>query len=104
MSADITLHLVLTFHWFDETAAGRKPIEYRTMTTVPKKGPNKGRRIPSRWMREIWDRRDRITAVRFARGYTSNVLPARAVTLIDIGPCPIPGWSGDFIRIHSANP
>ena len=81
----ITLHLVLTHHWFDETEAGRKRVEYRVMSP--------------RWMDQIWERRNRIAAVRFARGYTSRTI-TRPVERIDIGPCPIPGWGGDFIRIH----
>lgn len=81
----ITLHLVLTHHWFDETEAGRKRVEYRVMSP--------------RWMDQIWERRNRIDAVRFARGYTSRTI-TRPVERIDIGSCPIPGWGGDFIRIH----
>ena len=84
MSAD-TLHLVLTRHWYDETAAGRKRIEYRAMSP--------------QWMRRIYEARASIQLVRFARGYTKTT-QLFAVTLIDIGPCPIPGWSGDFYRIH----
>lgn len=81
----ITLHLVLTHHWYDQTESGEKRIEYR---------------YPSpRWMEQIWERRDHISAVRFARGYTSRTI-TRPVERIDIGPCPIPGWGGDYIRIH----
>lgn len=81
----ITLHLVLTHHWYDLTERGEKRIEYR---------------YPSpRWMEQIWERRDRISAVRFARGYTSRTI-TRPVERIDIGPCQIPGWGGDYIRIH----
>lgn len=82
-----TLDLVLTQHWFDETAAGRKDIEYRALTP--------------HWMRRIIERRDELTHVRFRRGYTTRTLPLRTITLIDIGPCPIPGWAGNYIRIHS---
>lgn len=81
----MTLHLVLTFHWYDESVALRKPTEFRAPTP--------------RWMRLIYDRRDRITHVRFARGYTSTTTTFR-VSHIDLGPCPIPGWDGDYIRIH----
>lgn len=89
-SASVVLHLVLTHHWYDQTESGAKRTEYRTMT--------------ERWKRQIWDRRERITAVRFARGYTSRTL-TRSVESIDVGPCPIPGWSGDYYRIHfSASP
>jgi hypothetical protein len=81
----ITLRLVLTHHWFDETASGRKVTEYRAMTDW--------------WRRLIWDRREQIHAVRFDRGYSKRKI-TRKVTRIDIGPCPIPGWSGNFYRVH----
>ena len=83
----ITLHLVLTHHWYDETTKAENPkrIEYRAMTP--------------RWMKLIYGRRFLIGSVRFARGYTSTTTEFR-VTHIDIGPCPIPGWDGDYIRIH----
>lgn len=81
----VVLHLVLTHHWYDQTESGAKRTEYRAMT--------------ERWKRQIWERRDRITAVRFGRGYTSRTL-TRSVESIDIGPCPIPGWAGDYYRIH----
>jgi hypothetical protein len=98
MSAD-TLHLVLTRHWYDETAAGRKRVEYRALTTPLKDGPLKGEHIPSKWLEAIWLKQDTIAFVRFARAYTSTMMTF-AVVKIDIGPCPIPGWSGDFYRIH----
>lgn len=81
----ILLHLVLTYHWYDEIEAGRKDIEYRAMTP--------------HWGKLIWDRRKRITSVRFARGYTSTML-VYPVIKIDVGRCPYPGWSGDYYRIH----
>lgn len=79
------LHLVLTHHWYDETAAGHKRIEYRCMKP--------------RWMRLIYERRDMIKRVRFSRGYTRTT-QTFAVDKIDLGPCPIPGWSGQYFRIH----
>ena len=81
----VVLHLVLTHHWYDQTENGTKRTEYRAMT--------------ERWKRQIWERRESISAVRFARGYTSRTL-TRSVESIDIGPCPIPGWAGDYYRIH----
>jgi hypothetical protein len=87
----MTLKLNLTFHWYDETAAGRKRVEYRATTKEDGK--------PSRWYGEIWLKRNEITAVRFARGFTPTTITF-AVVKIDIGPCPIPGWEGDFYRIH----
>jgi len=84
-SGELVLHLPLTHHWYDETERGAKCIEYRVM-------------IP-RWEKQIWQRRVEITHVRFSRGYTSRTL-TRPVERIDIGPCPIPGWGGDYYRIH----
>lgn len=82
----ITLHLVLRHHWFDLTEHGEKTVEYRAKTP--------------RWLRLIYDRRDRINRVKFSRGYSPHTI-TRRVILIDIGPCPIPGWEGEYIRIHS---
>ena len=83
----IVLHLVLTYHWFAETVSGNKRIEYRKMSP--------------HWKRLIWDRRERITRVRFQRGFEKDPLRVGYfVHKIDIGPCPIEGWDGDFYRIH----
>ena len=79
------LCLSLTFHWFDQTLTGGKRIEYREKTP--------------RWMTQIFDIREQLKHVRFSRGYTKITL-TYAITKIDIGPCPIPGWDGDYIRIH----
>jgi hypothetical protein len=79
------LHLVLTHHWYDETQAGRKRIEYRRMTP--------------HWMRLIYEQRDKIKRVRFARGYTRTT-QSFAVDRIDIGPCPYLGWDDNYFRIH----
>lgn len=79
------LHLVLTYHWYDETDRGAKSIEYRAMT--------------KRWMKQILDRRHEITHVRFARGYTATMRTFE-VEKIDIGACPIEGWDDQYIRIH----
>jgi len=81
----LVLHLVLTHHWYDQTESGQKHVEYRA--------------ISDRWRKQIWDRRDRIGAVRFARGYTARTI-TREVARIDMGPCPIPGWDGEYYRIH----
>ena len=83
----MTIHLVLTYHWFDEILAGRKDIEYRA--------------IGGKWDKRIWAKRYEITHVRFQRAYDKN--PAtilRPVTKIDIGPCPYSGFDGDYYRIH----
>jgi len=79
------LHLVLTFDWFDQTDRGWKRVEYRKMTP--------------RWKKLIWDARDEIKTVRFARGYTADAREFY-VHKIDIGSCPIAGWTGNFYRIH----
>jgi hypothetical protein len=80
------IRLVLAYRWYDETISGEKRIEYRTMKS-------------ERWISQIWDRRHTIKTVTFSRGYTSTIKTYR-VTKIDIGPCPIPGWDGDYFRIH----
>lgn len=83
----ITLHLVLTQHWYDETTKAQNPkrIEYRKPT--------------ARWMKLIYERRAFIRHVRFARAYTAT-MATFAVEKIDIGPCLIPGHEGERIRIH----
>lgn len=81
----LVLHLVLTGYWFDEILAGEKNIEYRERSLY--------------WKRLIWDRRHRITHVRFSRGYTKRTL-MREVRSIDCGGCPYSGWDGQYYRIH----
>lgn len=83
-----TIHLVLTHHWYDEISSGRKRIEYRVKS--------------ARWMKLIWECREEITHVRFARGYTSTT-QTFTVNDIDFGPCPYDGWPGEYIRIHFHN-
>lgn len=80
-----TLHLVLTHHWYDETMSGRKRIEYRAMT--------------ARWMRLIYERRESLKRVRFARAYTKTMATFE-INRIDIGPCLLAGHEGERIRIH----
>lgn len=81
----VLLHLVLTYHWYDETAHGSKRVEYRAMTP--------------RWRKLIFDKRDEITHVRFARGYTATMQTYK-VEKIDVGSCPIDGWDDQYYRIH----
>ena len=83
-----TLSLVLTHYWYEETESGRKSIEYRAMS--------------DHWKRLIWDRKETLHSVRFSRGYSKKIL-TRAITTIDVGPCPIEGWEGDYYRIHFEN-
>ena len=85
MTQTFIIHLVLTFHWFDEMIAGRKDWEYREMS--------------AHWQRLIWDRRHSIKAARFSRGYTKTTI-LRPVFSITIGPCPIDGWNGDYYRLE----
>lgn len=77
-------HLVLTHHWFDEVASGRKRIEYRAMT--------------HRWARLLVCVPPPREVV-FHRGYTQTTMRF-AVDKIDIGPCPYANWPGDWYRIH----
>ena len=79
------LYLVLTHHWYDMTETRGKRIEYRDMT------PN--------WKAKIWDKRDALTRVKFARGYTKRTMTFDIVK-IDIGPSPIAGRDGTYYRIH----
>ena len=88
----MNVHLVLTYHWYDEVKSGHKRIEYRSM--VKKDGVT-----PSKWVKHLWDRRGKITTVTFARGYTSTT-QTFAVTKIDVGPCPYDGWPDQYYRIH----
>jgi hypothetical protein len=81
----LVIHLVLTHHWFDEMAAGRKDIEYRSTTP--------------HWTRLIWDRRDKITHASFSRGYTAHTI-TRSVLAVDRGPCPYDTWDDEYFRLH----
>jgi len=81
----MNLHLVLTHHWYDEVASGRKRIEYRDRSLF--------------WFDRIWRKRHDIKTVTFARGYTSTTLKFN-VTKIDIGPCPYPEWDQNYYRVH----
>ena len=83
--AHVTLNLVLAAHWFDVMASGRKDTEYRAITPY--------------WRRLIWDRRGRVAHAVFHRGYTCASL-LRPVLGIDVGPCPYPGWPGDYYRLR----
>lgn len=79
------ISLVLTYHWFDEMAAGRKDIEYRAVKPY--------------WRRRIWNRRHELTRALFSRAYSATRLN-REIIRIDIGPCPYPGWRGKYYRLH----
>jgi hypothetical protein len=79
------LHLVLTAHWYDEHASGRKDVEYRAMSP--------------HWTRLILARRKELTHVRYSRGYSSTTM-IRKIERIDIGTCPLEGGDGMYYRIH----
>lgn len=83
-SVQDTLTLVLTRHWYDETDLLLKRVEYREMSP--------------HWKRLIWDRRHDLKYVRFFRAMTKTNRRF-AIDAIDIGPCPIDGWSGEYYRI-----
>jgi hypothetical protein len=78
------MHFSLEGHWFDEMKAGRKDIEYRSVTPY--------------WTARLT--RVPITHAVFSRGYSAKERFTRPVLSIDVGPCPYPGWTGDFYRIH----
>lgn len=80
------VHFILKRHWHSETRAGRKDIEYRAITPY--------------WTARLIKPGHRITHAVFSCGYTARGRFTRPVTLIDIGPCPYPGWTGDFYRVH----
>lgn len=81
----MTLHLMLCGWWWDQIRHNGKRIEYR--------------QIKPRWTKQIWEKRETLSSVVLHRGYTATVIRAE-ITLIDIGPCPYPGWSGDYYRVH----
>lgn len=81
----MNIHLVLSFEWFDEMAAGRKDIEYRN--------------INPHWTKLIWNRRKLIKNAIFSRGYTKTRIK-RCVFFIDKGMCPYEGWGGNYYRIY----
>ena len=86
-----TLHLVLNFAWYDETESGRKRIEYRSK--IHKDGTY------TKWRKQIWGQRDKLTHVRFQRGYTSTN-ETYEIVKIDEGECPLSGWDYRYYRIH----
>lgn len=81
----VVLHLVVSFKWYDAHASGAKDIEYRAMSP--------------HWHKLIWDRKRKLTHVRYSRGYSSTTM-TRKITGITIGHCPYKGWEGMYYRIH----
>ena len=80
----LVVHFVLKRHWANEMLAGRKDIEYRSVTPY--------------WTARLTGRE--ITHAAFSIGYTRRGRFMRPVTKIDIGSCPYKGWTGDFYRVH----
>lgn len=79
----LVVHIVIRGHWAAEMFAGRKDIEYRRVTPF--------------WTARL---NRPVTHAAFSVGYTREGRFIRPVTKIDVGPCPYPGWTGDFYRIH----
>ena len=79
------LHLVLTHHWYNEVTSGHKYIEYRQQSP--------------HWKKLIWDKKEELTHVRFAKGYSKEQI-LRKIKKIDIGTCPYEGWDEDYYRIE----
>lgn len=94
MIADYTLHLVLKRLPWEEIAAGRKPVEYRSLRWEPRIFGADGKPMHKR--------------VRLQRGFTKvdGVVPTMlfAIDRIDIGPAD-PRWTyglvpeGDVLQI-----
>ena len=80
------LVLNLYRHWHAEIAEGRKTVEYRAV---------------SPYWRSRLERLKPGDRIRFRLGYSDRASDIEAtVDGIDIGPCPYPGWDGDFYRIR----
>lgn len=80
------LVLNLYRHWHAEIAEGRKTVEYRAV---------------SPYWRSRLEKLAPGDVIRFRRGYSDRASDIEAtVDGIDIGPCPYPGWDGDFYRIR----
>lgn len=67
-----TLHLTLTYHWWEEIAAGRKTCEYRRFT--------------ANWRKRLADVRPGDLVV-FHRGYTGRTI-TREIENVDV----VDGW------------
>lgn len=80
-----TLHLVLTAVWYDQMKAGKKDVEYRQANAYWRERLE-GAKAPGK--------------ITFSRGYTSRHRITRPVLGITKGPCPYPGWTGEFYVIQ----
>lgn len=86
------LVLNLHRHWHAEIAEGRKTVEYRVVCP---------------YWRSRLEKLAPGDVIRFRRGYYDRSSDIEAtIDGIDFGPCPYPGWDGDFyrIRFHLSNP
>jgi len=81
----MVLDLVLTYYWYDEILSGRKTNEYREIKDI--------------WIKRIWNNRDKITHVRFHRGYTMTTITVR-VDRIHKTSCPYEGWDDKYFNIY----
>lgn len=80
--------LVLNLYgrWYAEIAEGRKTVVYLAV---------------SPYWRSRLEKLAPGDVIRFRRGYYDRASDIEAtVDGIDIGPCPYPGWDGDFYRIR----
>lgn len=80
-----TVHFILKSVWFEQIKDGTKSVEYRAVTP--------------RWT-AILSKKPNVAV--FSRGYTRLGRVVRVIEKIDVGPCPIPHWSGNYYRIHLA--
>ena len=80
------LVLNLTRRWFDAIRRGGKRTEYRAATPY--------------WAARLGRLGDG-SEILFRPGYARSAedLPARVVS-VDVGPCPYPGWDGNYFRIR----
>lgn len=80
------LVLNLTRRWFDAIRDGGKRTEYRAATPY--------------WAARL-GRLGEGSTILFRPGYARSAedLLARVVS-VDVGPCPYPGWDGDYFRIR----
>lgn len=85
--------------WFDKIKSGEKTVEYRESKdywwrrlSTPKIVDGK---VIARKLRPL-----RYRFAEFRCGYTKCGAIVRKIKDIDVGPCPYPGWSGEYLRIH----
>lgn len=78
---------MLTFNlkkeWYEKIIAGEKRVEYR--------------RVSPYWAARLDPLKS--SQVRFQLGYGGPTADA-IVEHIEIGPCPYPGWEGDYYQVH----